>query len=46
MKNDTPNKRIKELEKKLKCLEGEKGVLNRAIDIADKMLEPVSEKSF
>jgi transposase-like protein len=35
MKKDTPNKKIRELEKKLKRLEQEKEVLNRAIDIAD-----------
>ncbi len=38
MKRDTPNKKIRELEKKLKRLEQEKEVLNRAIDIADSML--------
>lgn len=35
MKKDTPNKKIKELERKLKRLQAEKEVLNRAIDIAD-----------
>lgn len=35
MKKDTPNKKIRDLEKKLKRLEQEKEVLNRAIDIAD-----------
>jgi transposase-like protein len=35
MKKDTPNKKIRELEKKLKRLEQEKHVLNTAIDIAD-----------
>lgn len=35
MKKDTPNKKISDLEKKLKRLEQEKEVLNRAIDIAD-----------
>lgn len=33
-----PNKKIRELEKKLKRLEAEKEILNRAIDIADKEL--------
>lgn len=35
MKKSTPNKQIKELEKKIKRLEQEKEILNRAIDIAD-----------
>lgn len=35
MKKDTPNKKIKELERQLKRLQAEKEVLNRAIDIAD-----------
>ncbi len=46
MKRDTPNKKIKELEKKLKRLEGEKEVLNRAIDIADKMLDTDIRKKY
>jgi transposase-like protein len=35
MKKDTPNKKIRDLERKLKRLEQEKEVLNRAIDVAD-----------
>ncbi len=35
MKRDSPNKKIRELEKKLPRLEQEKEILNRAIDIAD-----------
>lgn len=35
MKRGTPGKKIRELEKKLKRLEQEKEILNRAIDIAD-----------
>jgi ElaB/YqjD/DUF883 family membrane-anchored ribosome-binding protein len=40
MKNQlTPERRIRELEAKLKRLESEKEILNRAIDIADKELK-------
>ena len=46
MKRDTPNKKIKELEKKLRRLEGEKEVLNRAIDIADEMLNTDIRKKY
>ena len=46
MKKDTPNKKIKALELKLKRLEAEKEVLNRAIDIADTTLGPILEKSI
>ncbi|NLR83064.1 transposase [Chitinophaga eiseniae] len=35
MKKSTPNKQIKELEKRIKILQQEKEILNRAIDIAD-----------
>lgn len=35
MKKQAPNKQIKELEKRIKRLEQEKEILNRAIDIAD-----------
>ena len=38
MKKDTPGKKTRELEKKLKRLEQEKEALNRAIDIADSQL--------
>lgn len=46
MRKDTPNKKIKELEKKLKRLEQEKEVLNRAIDIADEMLKTDIRKKY
>lgn len=35
MKKKAPNKQLKELEKRIKRLEQEKEILNRAIDIAD-----------
>jgi len=46
MKKDTPNKRIRELEKKLKRLEQEKEVLNRAIDIADSQFNTDIRKKY
>ncbi len=46
MKKDTPNKQIRELEKKLKRLEQEKEVLNRAIDIADSQLNTDIRKKY
>jgi transposase-like protein len=46
MKKDTPNKKIRELEKKLKRLEQEKEVLNRAIDIADSQLNTDIRKKY
>lgn len=46
MKKDTPNKRIRELEKKLKRLEQEKDVLNRVIDIADSRLGTEIRKKY
>jgi hypothetical protein len=46
MKRDTPNKKIRELEKKLKRLEQEKEVLNRAIDIADSQLHTDIRKKY
>lgn len=46
MKRDTPNKKIRELEKKLKRLEQEKEVLNRAIDIADSRLNTDIRKKY
>ena len=36
--NKTPRQKIRELEKKLRRLEAEKEILNRAIDIADEDL--------
>jgi transposase-like protein len=46
MKRDTPNKKIRDLEKKLKRLEQEKEVLNRAIDIADSQLNTDIRKKY
>lgn len=46
MKKDTPNKRIRELEKKLKRLEQEKEILNRAIDIADSQFDTDIRKKY
>lgn len=46
MKKDTPNKKIRELEKKLKRLEQEKEVLNRAIDIADSQFKTDIRKKY
>ncbi|MBS1521611.1 MAG: hypothetical protein JST50_11480 [Bacteroidetes bacterium] len=46
MKKDTPNKKIRELEKKLKRLEQEKEVLNRVIDIADSQLNTDIRKKY
>lgn len=46
MKRDTPHKKIRELEKKLKRLEQEKEILNRAIDIADSQLHTDIRKKY
>jgi transposase-like protein len=46
MKKYTPNKKIRELEKKLKRLEQEKEILNRAIDIADSQLHTDIRKKY
>jgi len=46
MKKDTPNKKIKELERRLKRLQSEKEVLNRAIDIADSQLGTDIRKKY
>ena len=46
MKRDTPNKKIKDLEKRLKRLEQEKEVLNRAIDIADSQFNTDIRKKY
>jgi transposase-like protein len=46
MKKNTPNKKIRELEKKLKRLEQEKEVLNRAIDIADSQFNTDIRKKY
>jgi transposase-like protein len=46
MKKNTPNKKIQELEKKLKRLQQEKEVLNRAIDIADSQFNTDIRKKY
>ena len=46
MKKDTPNKKIRDLEKRIKRLEQEKEVLNRAIDIADDQLNTDIRKKY
>ena len=46
MKRDTPNKKIRELEKRLKRLEQEKEILNRAIDIADRQFDTDIRKKY
>ena len=43
---ETPNRKIRELEKKLKRLEAEKEILNRAIDIADEELGTDIRKKY
>ncbi len=43
---ETPYQRIRELEQKLKRLEAEKEILNRAIDIADKELKTDIRKKY
>ena len=45
-KKAAPNKKIKELEKKLKRLEAEKEILNMAIDIADETLNTDIRKKY
>lgn len=45
-KKATPNKKIRELEKKLQRLEAEKEILNRAIDIADEMFDTDIRKKY
>ena len=42
----TPNKKIRELEKKLERLKAEKEILNRAIDIADEQLGTDIRKKY
>jgi transposase-like protein len=42
----TPQQKIRELEKKVKRLEAEKEILNRAIDIADDMLGAGIRKKY
>lgn len=42
----TPQQQIKDLEKKIKRLEAEKLILNRAIDIADEMFDTDIRKKY
>ena len=42
----TPHQKLRELEKKVKRLEAEKEILNRAIDIADNMLGANIRKKY
>ena len=42
----TPQQKIRELEKKLKRVEQEKEILNRAIDIADAQLKTDIRKKY
>lgn len=46
VKKPAPNKKIKELENKIKRLELEKEILNKAIDIADEKYETQIRKKF
>jgi len=46
MKKNTPNKKIKELEKKIKRLEAEKEILNIAIDVADSQFNTNIRKKY
>jgi transposase-like protein len=45
-KKDPPNKKIRELEKKIKRIEEDKEILNTAIDIADEMLNTDIRKKY
>jgi transposase-like protein len=45
-KKATPNKKIRELEKRIKRLEEEKEILNTAIDIADEILHTDIRKKY
>ncbi len=45
-KAKTPNKQIRELEKRIKRLEADKEILNTAIDIADQMLNTNIRKKY
>lgn len=46
MGKPTPNKKIKELEKRIKRLEQEKIILNKAIDVADEMYDTNIRKKY
>jgi transposase-like protein len=45
-KKATPNKKIRELEKRIKRLEAEKLILNTAIDVADDLFKTNIRKKF
>lgn len=45
-KKATPNKKIRELEKRIQRLEAEKLILNTAIDVADDLLKTNIRKKF
>ncbi len=45
-KKAPPNKKIKDLEKRIRYLEAEKEILNRAIDIADDMFDTDIRKKY
>lgn len=45
-KKATPNKKIRELEKRIKRLEAEKMILNTAIDVADDLYKTNIRKKF
>lgn len=45
-KKPTPNRKIAELEKKIKRLEAEKYILNTAIDVADEILNTDIRKKY
>lgn len=45
-KKQPPNKKIRELEKKIKRLQEDKEILNTAIDIADEMLKTDIRKKY
>lgn len=46
MGKPTPNKKIQELERRIKRLEQEKTILNKAIDIADEMFDTNIRKKY
>jgi len=45
-RKDTPNKKIRELEKRIKRLEAEKLILNTAIDVADDLYKTNIRKKY
>jgi hypothetical protein len=46
MKKKAPNKQIRELEKRIKILQQEKEILNKAIDVADEMFDTEIRKKY